>query len=171
MACQAALRLCKRFPTIAELLSFAKPQRDEAANTEAEYAWKVIADETAQWKEVWEGMWDGLKKQQTAEMRYAVRVCGGWRRFCRAFNEAGSDLSFLRKEFLEAYRRAKSDPKLLPIGAEEARKLLKPFLPESPRSGLRRLPATTTGHGQGENAASATPRARTSGVRQAKDGK
>lgn len=102
----------KFYPQVSELRALVEKKEIEADAVEAEKAWLIL-----------EGRRDrlGAHGKLDGATDYALRAIGGWKRFCNYELDA---YSFIRRDFIAAYKRWKETGGLQAPSREEARKLL-----------------------------------------------
>ena len=133
--CQRALKGCRFFPSIADLLSGVhrdQAQAEEAVDKlHAERAWDSLMAYVGRWgadltpsvcgrRETGEIIFE-YAEPLLPEIEWAVRQCGGYYRVATATTE---NIHFIRKEFLAHFLRYRETGALAAPSREEARRLL-----------------------------------------------
>ena len=133
--CQRALKNCRFFPTIADLLAWVR--RDQAQAEEAvdklhaDRAWDSLMAHIDRWgadrmplvcgrRETGEIIFEHAEPL-LPEIEWAVRQCGGYYKVATATTE---NVHFIRKEFLAHFLRYRETGALAAPSREEARRLL-----------------------------------------------
>lgn len=134
-ACQRALKTCRFFPTIADLLSCVhrdQAQAEQAVDKlHAERAWDSLMAHIDRWgadrtplvcgrRETGEIIFE-YAEPLLPEIEWAVRQCGGYYKVATATTE---NVHFIRKEFLAQFVRYRETAALAAPSREEARQLL-----------------------------------------------
>lgn len=110
----------KFFPTLGHVTELLKESESQKESLQAERAWNQIADR----REIMQCICDGIERPLDSSAEYAVRVTGGWKRFCNAFQEGRNGLAFLKKDFLGSYNYFNETHALQVPSREEALKLI-----------------------------------------------
>lgn len=95
-----AIRECKWFPSVAELLSFIQPSADDAALL----AWTRLNSAAAS-----VGAWAPVEIDDSVAADALVAVFGSWAQFCE--HEDGPALGAKRQEFMAAFRQLARMPR------------------------------------------------------------
>ena len=131
-ACQAALKICRFFPSIADILAVAGKQQKQVQEQEqardeleAKKAWDWLQDYIAEWGANREsilsaGTWSHPPPLPAA-IAYAAGQCGGYYKVAIATTE---NVHFIRRDFLGSFRYYRETAALSAPSREEARRLL-----------------------------------------------
>ncbi|KKN13442.1 hypothetical protein LCGC14_1006360 [marine sediment metagenome] len=131
-ACQAALKICRFFPSIADILAVAGKQQKQIQEQEqardeleAKKAWDWLQDYIAEWG-AWRQRLMGDKKwiyppELPAAIAYAAGQCGGFYRVATATTE---NVHFIRRDFLASFHYYRETAALSAPSREEAKRLL-----------------------------------------------
>jgi hypothetical protein len=124
-----ALRACKFFPKVAEILAPLASVEANAAPEAAEEAWaRILEIRRVYWNPDIPGPLDHALARLSDRVRQAARAAGVFRDFTAAEFEKGALHTWAKKRFVEsfiAYRELKQDEFLLPDG--EIKNLLSGF--------------------------------------------
>lgn len=131
-ACQAALKICRFFPSIADILAVAGKQQKQVQEQEraqdeleAKKAWDWLQDYIAEWgaerrDALIAGKWSRAPALPAA-VAYAAGQCGGYYKVATATTE---NVHFVRRDFLESFRYYRETAALSAPSREEAKRLL-----------------------------------------------
>lgn len=131
-ACQAALKICRFFPSIADILAVAGKQQKQVQEQEqaqdeleAKKAWDWLQDYVADFgaerrPALAGGIWT-YAPELPAAVAYAAGQCGGYYRVATATTE---NVHFIRRDFLQSFRYYRETAALSAPSREEAKRLL-----------------------------------------------
>ena len=130
--CQAALKSCRFFPSIADILAVAGKQQKQVQEQEqardeleAKKAWDWLQDYIAEWGAERLPIYQFSKcvdpPALQAAIAYAVGQCGGYYRVATATTE---NVHFIRRDFLGSFRYYRETAALYAPSREEAKRLL-----------------------------------------------
>lgn len=131
-AFQRALLTCRFFPTLAEIrVCLEKPQQEQTAlevekdTLDAEKGWEWLMKHIREWGADQTPSFCGDKftypPELPGEVAYAVRQCGGYQYIATA---DASKVVFIRRDFIQHFRRHRETKGLLAPSRQEARALL-----------------------------------------------
>jgi len=131
-ACQAALKLCRFFPSIADILAVAGKQQKQVQEQEqardeleAKKAWDWLQFYIAEWgaerqRVLSAGKWIHWPELPAA-IAYAAAQCGGYYKVATTTTE---NVHFIRRDFLESFRYYRETAALSVSSREESKRLL-----------------------------------------------
>lgn len=132
VACERALKSCRFFPSVAEILCQKVSEEKDGNQLEAERAWDQLQGHIARWGSDGVPLYSGGKVIKRPPLdpatEWATRQCGGIQQVAHL---SSTSFPFARRDFISFYQRFKqTDGLQLTVGKAEATKLLQKYAPK-----------------------------------------